>query len=155
MKTSAWGAPRGRLAAVPRQNLLLCPVGQGLWLLRDGAPRGQQPQGFGSRLPRTVGLRYVSVPSQSHWQDEDPWPFVKWRPGSKGLFGPGDACREPSMRGWGAGPPGTAVTDTDTDTPGRGPPAAVCRPGTLTEGESVGDGGGGGKGEAPAGAAGL
>ena len=98
---------------------------------------------------------YVSVPSQSHWQDEDPWPFVKWRPGSKGLFGPGDACREPSMRGWGAGPPGTAVTDTDTDTPGRGPPAAVCRPGTLTEGESVGDGGGGGKGEAPAGAAGL
>lgn len=76
------------------------------------------------------------------------------RPGSKGLFGSGDACGEPSLRG-GAGPPGTAVTETDTDTPGHGPPAVVCRPGTLTEGESVGDGGGGGEGEAPAGAAGL
>lgn len=62
--------------------------------------------------------------------------------------------REPSLQGV-----RSRALHSDRDRrrhmPGCGPPAAVRRPETLTEGESIGDSRGGGEGEAPAGAAGL
>lgn len=150
---STWWPPRCRPWAAPPP----LPYVRGPWLPRDGAPRGQRP-GFGSCRPRMAGLRSLSsLPATLRATSRmrtNPGHFVKPRkPGSKGLPSSGDACGEPPLQGVRGHQ--ALHGDRDRHTPGCGPPAVVCRPETLTEGESIGDGRGGGEGEAPAGAARL